>query len=44
MGGMDIAWIVGMIIAFTFYTLAIKLSEPSRANEVSEIRIASTIE
>lgn len=44
MDGMDIAWIVGMIIAFTFYTLAIKLSEPSRANEVSEIRIASTIE
>lgn len=44
MGGLDIAWIVGIIISFIFYTTITKISDRSSIKEATSIRLANPAE
>ena len=44
MGGLDIAWIVGIVLAFTFYTTATKLLESSASRQTSKAPAMSPVE
>ncbi|PID02673.1 MULTISPECIES: cytosine permease [unclassified Sporosarcina] len=44
MNGLDIAWIVGIIVAFTFYISVAKISNRYSSKEVSSIRVANPAE
>ncbi|SKA95311.1 purine-cytosine permease family protein [Sporosarcina newyorkensis] len=44
MGGMDIAWIIGIVIAFVFYMIAMKIGERVSSKKAADIRVASTVD
>lgn len=44
MGGLDIAWIVGIVLAFSFYTGAAKLSRQPVAHSKTAVKVAGTID